>query len=177
MAGPGPAADVGSVLGVRLARPSYPCFPRRRSSSQAGTCPALSAHATRALCSLRGGLYVSTAGRPANALPSRGRRLVASLRKDDPHLPDQIPAYAAEATDMLLQTIARSNGTRPSVTRALFDSRDRDGYVGPVSFDDNGDPRPAAIAIYRVDPKLPRDPRRVVQGLELVRVVEPRPDS
>jgi hypothetical protein len=49
----------------------------------------------------------------------------------------------------------------------------REPITGGVSFDAHGDPTPAPIAIYRVDSRLPAEPRLGVQGLALDRVVEP----
>lgn len=120
------------------------------------------------------GLYVSTAGRPAAALPVRGQRFLAqlasgrSLQDIDPYA-----AYAAQATEILLDAIAKSNGTRASVTSHLLATKAADGFVSAVSFDANGDPASTPIAIYRVDSQAPYDPHRSVQGLVLDRVIEP----
>jgi hypothetical protein len=51
--------------------------------------------------------------------------------------------------------IARSDGSRASVTRALLATRIEDGLIGDVSFDEHGDLRPRTCAIVR----LARDAR------------------
>ena len=51
---------------------------------------------------------------------------------------------------MLLDAIARSDGTRPSVTRALLATHIRNGLVGPIRFDANGDVRPSPFALVRL---------------------------
>ena len=56
---------------------------------------------------------------------------------------------AAAATEVLLDAIARSDGTRPSVSRALLSTR-RDGSTGPVRFDRNGDLVSPAVTILRI---------------------------
>ena len=122
------------------------------------------------------GLYVSTAGLPAAALPTRGRRFLAELAPGRP-LDDIEPyaAYAAQATEILLDAIARSNGTRASVISQLLATKVGNGLVGDVSFDANGDPAPAPIAIYRVDSHVPYKPHRGAQALVFDRVVQAPP--
>ena len=48
--------------------------------------------------------------------------------------------YAAQATEVMLDAIAHSNGTRQSVTRALLASCVQNGILGSFCFDANGDP-------------------------------------
>jgi hypothetical protein len=45
--------------------------------------------------------------------------------------------YAAQAMEAVLDAIRRSDGTRASVLRALFETRIPNGLLGPVSFDRN----------------------------------------
>lgn len=120
------------------------------------------------------GVYLSTAGLPAEALPPAGRQFLGEL------LPgraagdiDQSVGYAAQATEILLDAIARSDGTRASITRELLSIRTSDGITGPVSFDANGDPSPEPIAIYRINSHLPFAPHRSVQGVALADIVNP----
>jgi ABC-type branched-subunit amino acid transport system substrate-binding protein len=47
--------------------------------------------------------------------------------------------YAAQAAEILLDAIARSDGTRSSVTRELFRTDVEDGILGDIRFDENGD--------------------------------------
>jgi YVTN family beta-propeller protein len=119
------------------------------------------------------GLYISAAGLASQALPPSGKRFLATLlpgrRIDDI---DQLASTAAQATEILLDAISRSNGTRASVTRELFATDTNKGITGPVSFDARGDPAPAPIAIYRIDSNAPRDPHHSVQGEVLDRVVD-----
>ena len=82
-------------------------------------------------------------------------------------------AYAAQATETMLDAIAGSDGTRASVARRLLAANARRSFVGAVSFDANGDPSKVPIAIYRVDSHAPFAPHRGVQGLVVDRVLEP----
>jgi branched-chain amino acid transport system substrate-binding protein len=59
-------------------------------------------------------------------------------------------AYAAAATEVLLDAISRSDGTRASVVRALFKTRLGQSPIGPVRFDRNGDVVAPAMSILKV---------------------------
>jgi YVTN family beta-propeller protein len=120
------------------------------------------------------GLYLSTAGLPAPVLPLAGREFLSRLL---PHRPleevDPNVAYAAQATEILLDAIASSDGTRASITRELLMTATTGGILGRVAFTAHGDPIPAPIAIYRVDSHLKFAAHREAQGELLERVVYP----
>ena len=58
--------------------------------------------------------------------------------------------YAAQATEVLLDAIARSDGTRASVVDQLFQTRIADGLLGSFGFDENGDISESPVTILRV---------------------------
>ena len=58
--------------------------------------------------------------------------------------------YAAQAADVLLDAIARSDGTRESVLEELFATRVERGLLGSFGFDENGDITESPITILRV---------------------------
>jgi branched-chain amino acid transport system substrate-binding protein len=60
--------------------------------------------------------------------------------------------YAAQAMEVVLDAIARSDGTRGSVLHALFQTRIRDGLIGDVRFDRNGDVQDSPVTILRAAP-------------------------
>jgi branched-chain amino acid transport system substrate-binding protein len=60
-------------------------------------------------------------------------------------------AYAAEAASVLLEAIARSDGTAPSVRDEVLRTRFFDGLLGRWSFDAQGDITPAHYASIRID--------------------------
>jgi DNA-binding SARP family transcriptional activator/ABC-type branched-subunit amino acid transport system substrate-binding protein len=66
--------------------------------------------------------------------------------------PEPSAVYAAQAMEVVLDAIGRSDGTRSSVLDELFRTRMRDGLVGSVSFDRNGDVRDSPVTILRVEP-------------------------
>jgi ABC-type branched-subunit amino acid transport system substrate-binding protein len=120
------------------------------------------------------GVYVSSAGLPAQALPPTGREFLGELlpgrRAGDI---DQAVGYAAQATEILLEAIASSDGTRASITRELLSTTTNDGIAGPVSFNNQSDPSPAPVAIYRIDSHARFAPHRSVQGLVIADIVNP----
>ncbi|MDQ3742017.1 MAG: ABC transporter substrate-binding protein, partial [Actinomycetota bacterium] len=120
------------------------------------------------------GVYVSFAGLPAEEATEKGREFLNRLAPErpatatDPHV-----LYAAQAVDLLLTAIARSDGTRASVANELERSRVRDGIVGTLALDANGDPQPSPVGIYRIRARAPAYPTRTVKRLVLDRVIQP----
>ncbi len=88
------------------------------------------------------GVYVSQYGIANERLPPRGRAFLESFARGRPTGagPDYGAAYGAQAAEILLDAIARSDGTRASVTREVFRTRVTDGILGDIRFDSNGDP-------------------------------------
>jgi len=91
------------------------------------------------------GIYASEPGAPDFWLPAAGRKLVARVGSPLSYT----AAYGAGAAEVLLGAIARSDGTRASVARALFGTH-VDGILGPVSIDAHGDPVTAPVTIFRI---------------------------
>jgi ABC-type branched-subunit amino acid transport system substrate-binding protein len=60
---------------------------------------------------------------------------------------------AGQATEILLQAIARSDGSRASVLRELRATKVRNGLMGTFGFDANGDITTAPIPIVRITGK------------------------
>ena len=54
----------------------------------------------------------------------------------------------------MLDAVARSDGTRASVSRLLTATRLRDSAIGPVSFDRRGEPSEAILPIVRAERDL-----------------------
>ena len=80
--------------------------------------------------------------------------------------------YAAQAAEVLLAAIARSDGSRAGVTRAVAATQLGSGLLGPIRFD-RGDLEGAPITILRVT--RPGSDRTVAQtdGAEPVAVIAP----
>jgi ABC-type branched-subunit amino acid transport system substrate-binding protein len=94
-----------------------------------------------------GRVYISVIGVPNARLPAAGLRYLARF---DPRTPSFGAAYAAQAADVLLDAIARSDGTRATVLRELHATDLRDGILGRIRFDRFGDLRDGPIAILRL---------------------------
>jgi branched-chain amino acid transport system substrate-binding protein len=97
------------------------------------------------------GLYVSSYGIPNSHLPPRGSRFLAEYTKahGSPG-PDLGAAYGAQAAQILLAAIARSDGTRASVTAELRRTRIDNGILGDIRFDRRGDLVEAPFTFFRV---------------------------
>jgi branched-chain amino acid transport system substrate-binding protein len=95
-------------------------------------------------------MTVSAPGVPNEQLPAAGRQFVAAFGRAVGEVPGPYPAYAAQAAEVLLDAIGRSNGTRASVTKELLTTRVKNGILGTFSIDGNGDTTAGAITIYRI---------------------------
>jgi ABC-type branched-subunit amino acid transport system substrate-binding protein/DNA-binding beta-propeller fold protein YncE len=96
-----------------------------------------------------GGLYVATSHLPPDALDltPAGERFTRDLGAT---AHDDFALQAGQATEIVLQAIARSDGTRASVLRELQAIEVKDGILGDFRFDRYGDITPTKIAIFRV---------------------------
>ena len=85
-------------------------------------------------------LHVTLPGVPVERLPPRGRRFAQRFAATQPRgRVTPFAVYAAQATEVLLDAIARSDGTRASISRELLATRVRDGLIGSFTFDRAGD--------------------------------------
>jgi ABC-type branched-subunit amino acid transport system substrate-binding protein len=83
--------------------------------------------------------------------------------------------YAAEAAEVMLDAIARSDGTRASVTRELMTTRVQNGFLGSFRFDRNGDTNRQWMTVLRpVGAGAKRD-RLGIEGTDVVRVIDVPP--
>jgi branched-chain amino acid transport system substrate-binding protein len=83
-------------------------------------------------------------------LGGEGRRFVADFEKALGRPVEFYSATAAQATEILLDAIARSNGTRASVDHEVFKTKVHNGILGSFSFDENGDTTAGSVTVYRV---------------------------
>jgi ABC-type branched-subunit amino acid transport system substrate-binding protein len=121
------------------------------------------------------GTLVATGFLPTGALAPKGRRLAASLAATQHNRSLSPPAlYAAQAAAVVLDAIARSDGSRAGVARAVRSTALSAAAIGPVQFDAAGDLRDAPVAIVRArGPGGSRSPLSTA-GAELVAVVRGR---
>ena len=93
------------------------------------------------------GVYVPTLGVPRTAFSMTGAAQRAA-RTIDAEVPGVLEA--AQATEIVLGAIARSDGTRASVLAELRGAEVTDGILGTFRFDDNGDMTPGWVPIVRI---------------------------
>jgi branched-chain amino acid transport system substrate-binding protein len=96
------------------------------------------------------GVMVSFPAVPPERLRGEGRRFVAEFGKAIGRPVEAYSVATAQAAELLLDAIARSDGTRASVTSNLFGAKVKNGILGSFSFDRNGDTTAGAVTIYRV---------------------------
>ena len=100
--------------------------------------------ATLAAGSAAQGFYITYAGQPLGTLGPKGKAFTAGLRayaKVKGQMPPY-PIYQGQSAQVLLDAIARSNGTRSSVSDQLFRTNVKNGIMGTFHFDKFGDIAP-----------------------------------
>jgi branched-chain amino acid transport system substrate-binding protein len=84
-------------------------------------------------------------------LPRGGAEFAGAFARTQAGAPvDPSAVYSAQAAEVVLDAVARSDGTRASVLDELFRTRVRDGLLGDFEFDANGDVSEPPVTIMRV---------------------------
>jgi DNA-binding SARP family transcriptional activator/ABC-type branched-subunit amino acid transport system substrate-binding protein len=96
------------------------------------------------------GMTISEPGPLGEHLTTAGTRYAASFSKKFGTKPTSFALSSAQAMDVLLDAIARSDGTRASVSRRLFETRITNGILGSFWITPTGDTSLNAITIHRV---------------------------
>jgi branched-chain amino acid transport system substrate-binding protein len=96
------------------------------------------------------GAYVSVAGQPNEALGPTGKKFVADFGAQVGADPDPYSVYAAQAAEVLLDSIAKSDGTRPQVASNLFKTDVHDGILGSFKINADGDTNNNPVTIYQI---------------------------
>jgi branched-chain amino acid transport system substrate-binding protein len=97
------------------------------------------------------GAYVSVTGLAPESLGPRGQQFASAFGATLPGVEIEPSAvYTAEATEVLLDAIARSDGTRAGVLDELFRTSLPRGLTGRVRFDRRGDIIAPAITLLRI---------------------------
>ncbi|HET6624688.1 MAG TPA: ABC transporter substrate-binding protein [Gaiellaceae bacterium] len=127
------------------------------------------------------GMYVTTTAIAHEGLSDEGRRFLRGFRRTQPGGVAPSVLYvteAAQAAEVLLEAIARSDGTRASVLGELRGLEMEDGLVGSFRFDANGDITPAAFTVLRItgSPERARDLPEGLGGAVVDRVVRVAPE-
>ena len=113
------------------------------------------------------GLITTGPGIPPSELPPSGQRFLRQFGSQTGS-PGTGPPEAAQATEVLLDAIARSDGSRASVVKELFATKVENGILGSFAFDEFGDIEPAPVGVYRY-----KDGKIVTDGV----IRTPLPDT
>jgi ABC-type branched-subunit amino acid transport system substrate-binding protein len=121
------------------------------------------------------GVLITNPGLSTATLGDSGKRFVRAFAatQSDGHV-NPLAVYAAAATEVLLDAIARSDGTRASVSRALMETRLPDSVIGPLALSRSGEPTSQPITVVRVE-RGGGDPLDTfgLEGSEIVEVITP----
>ena len=96
------------------------------------------------------GVFVSVAAPLAQRLPPAGQTFIRAFGRALSAPIEPYTLTAAQAADVLLGAILRSNGTRSSVTSNIMSTHVTNGLLGSFSFDRNGDTTAGSVTIYRI---------------------------
>jgi YVTN family beta-propeller protein len=97
------------------------------------------------------GVYLPYYSLADSLLSTGGKGFIRQLRsKEDAPIKSFGATPAAQAAGVLLDAIARSDGTRVSVNAAIRSAHVKDGIARRFSFNSNGDIVPAPFTIFRV---------------------------
>ena len=107
------------------------------------------------------GAYIGVSGVAGQRLPASGRDFAVRFEQAIHLPPHPLVLYAAQAAQLLLDAIAASDGTRPSVAFALRRSSGP-GLVGWMGFDARGEPRVAPVSVLRIQGGMERLSRVIV---------------
>jgi len=97
------------------------------------------------------GVIVAIASVPNRMLPPAGRRFAAEFERRFGQRPCCFAVHGGEATRILLDAIAGSDGARDEVIDRMFQTRVRDGLIGGFTFDRYGDTSLSTQALYQIE--------------------------
>jgi branched-chain amino acid transport system substrate-binding protein len=95
------------------------------------------------------GSYASVAGEPPDKLKGEGATFIKDFGDQIGETPNPYSQYGAQAMDVMLEAIKKSDGTRGSVTSNLFGLKITDGILGTFTINDQGDTSLTPITIYQ----------------------------
>jgi branched-chain amino acid transport system substrate-binding protein len=96
------------------------------------------------------GLVITLAAAPVRALPAEGRRWAGQFESRWGSKPCCYAVVTGQVTQIVLDAIERSDGTRAGVLDSLFSTKVSGGLLGDFSFDRFGDTTLSSIATYRI---------------------------
>ncbi len=116
------------------------------------------------------GMMVSIAGVPNEQLKGNGKQFVKAFHGFVGKDPDPYSVYAAQAAEVLVQALAKSDGSRASVAANLFKTKISNGILGSFSINKNGDTTSNPVTIYRVKGGKPTTFKVITPPVSLVKI-------
>ena len=96
------------------------------------------------------GAYGTAPTLPVEQVSGAGKELLDSFQQAEGGKNIEVyTIYAAAAAQVFLEAIKNSDGSREDVTRQVFEVNLEDTIVGPMSFDENGDPATKFETVYQ----------------------------
>ena len=95
-------------------------------------------------------LYISAPGIPTEKLKGRGGEFVREFGAEVGGSVDPYAVYAAQAAEIMLDTIAESDGTRGDVAEKITNRQVKNGLIGTFKIDENGDTTLGTVTINQV---------------------------
>jgi branched-chain amino acid transport system substrate-binding protein len=96
------------------------------------------------------GMLITLSSIANDELTGPGADFLERFRERTSQDPCCYTVHVAQATHVLLDAIAASDGSRKAVTAALRRVRVQDGLIGAFGFDKNGDVTPGLVSMYRI---------------------------
>jgi branched-chain amino acid transport system substrate-binding protein len=100
------------------------------------------------------GVYGTAPTQPTSSLTEAGQQFMVDFGAKigvDPKSVQVYSVYAAAAAQVLLDAIARSDGSRADIVAKMFET-EMDTVVGPMKFDANGDPFGGTEQLFKANP-------------------------
>ena len=120
------------------------------------------------------GMLISLGGIVPEAFPPGAAAWARRFGRTQAGLPVEPSAiYAAQAAELALEAIGRSDGTRASILRELFATDVRGGLLGDFKFDARGDITESPVTVLRVTGRGGATRIQSAEGGEVVEVLRP----
>ncbi len=95
------------------------------------------------------GMYITVAGQPPEKLTGAGQDFVKNFGAQIGTAVNPYSTYAAQSMAVVLDAIAKSDGTRSSVNTNLLSTKVTDGILGTFSINKNGDTTRNPVTVYQ----------------------------
>jgi branched-chain amino acid transport system substrate-binding protein len=95
------------------------------------------------------GMFITVAGVPPEKLTGAGATFIKNFGAQIGKKPNPYSAYAAQSMAVMLDAIAKSDGSRASVMDNLLHTKVTDGILGTFSINANGDTTRNPVTVYQ----------------------------